>query len=72
MKVTPAEEERLEILGIGLNLFGITEGDLSIILMMVCNHPDRVEALIQWLATHEGATTAEISNAVVEIAQTVK
>ena len=65
-------EERLELLALGLHLFGMEKQEVYLTLSMVCNRPERVEALIQWMATHEGATTAEISDAVVEIVQTVK
>ncbi len=71
MKVTQAEEERLELLALGLHLFGVEEQEIHLTLAMVCNHPERVEALIQWMAAHEGATTAEISDAVVQIVKTV-
>jgi hypothetical protein len=70
--VTQAEKERLKLLASGLHFFGMEEQDIVITLGMVCSNPKQVEALIQWLATHEGATTAEISDAVVEIVQTVK
>ena len=70
--MTQTERERLKILASGLHFFEMEEQDIVITLMGVCKKPERVEALIQWLATHEGATTAEISDAVVEIVQTVK
>lgn len=65
-------EERLELLALGLHLFGMEEQDIVITLMGVWGNPRQVETLLDYLVTHEGATTAEISDAVVEIVQTVK
>ena len=67
-----ASQERLEILAIGLNLLGMSKEDIILTLEMVMGNFKWTERLIQWLTAHEGATTAEISDAVVEIVQTVK
>ena len=66
-----ASQERLELLAIGLNLFGMSKEDIILTLEMVMGSSEQTEALIQWMAAHEGATTAEISDAVVQIVKTV-
>ena len=67
-----ASKERLKMLAIGLDLFGMSREDMILTLDMVCSSSAQTEALIQWMAAHEGATTAEISDAVVQIVKTVK
>jgi hypothetical protein len=49
----------------------MSKEDIILTLEMVMGSSDQTEALIQWMAAHEGATTAEISDAVVQIVKTV-